>query len=230
MAKASIFDIDKQFTFYGAYHANPVNVAVHITFVPILLWTGFVIGAHVPWDEWGLPSYHKIFFDQSFTNPLALIPFVEGLVNRNVQLTAAFDLNWSSVVALSMLSFWYTLEPLAAFLYTPLMASMTLTSLGYSHQEGHLKPAVIIHIVSWIMQVLAHQIFEGRAPALLDNLVQAIALAPFFVFLEVLYMLGYKPALHKRIQNEIGKEITRVRKAEGSKRRATEAAVSSKND
>lgn len=129
------------------------------------------------------------------------------------------------------------------------MTIMTLTSLGYSHQEGNLKPTAIIHIVSWIMQILAHQVFEGRAPALLDNLVQgaytswsvskcavltngivAVALAPFFVFLEVLYMLGYKPELHKRIQNEIGKEITRVRKAEGSKRRATQAAVSSKID
>jgi len=49
----------------------------------------------------------------------------------------------------------------------------------------------------------------------------AVVLAPFFVHLEVLFGLGYKPAMHKRINNEIGKEITRIRKAEGEKKRAT---------
>jgi uncharacterized membrane protein YGL010W len=51
-------------------------------------------------------------------------------------------------------------------------------------------------------------------------LATAVVLAPFFVHLEVLFGLGYRPAMHKRINNEIGKEITRIRKAEGDKKRA----------
>lgn len=51
----------------------------------------------------------------------------------------------------------------------------------------------------------------------------AVVLAPFFVHLEVLYKFGYKPELHKRINNEIGKEVTKIRKAEGQKRRQAEA-------
>ena len=27
-----------QLVFYGAYHDHPVNVAIHMTFVPVLLW------------------------------------------------------------------------------------------------------------------------------------------------------------------------------------------------
>lgn len=53
-----------------------------------------------------------------------------------------------------------------------------------------------------------------------NPLTAAVVLAPFFVHLEVLFGLGYKPAMHKRINNEIGKEIARIRKAEGDKKRA----------
>ena len=47
----------------------------------------------------------------------------------------------------------------------------------------------------------------------------AVVLAPFFVHLEILFGLGYRPAMHKRINNAIGKEITRIRKEEGNRRR-----------
>lgn len=53
-------------------------------------------------------------------------------------------------------------------------------------------------------------------------LATAVVLAPFFVHLEILFGLGYKPAMYKRVNNGIGKEITRIRKAEGDKKR-TEA-------
>lgn len=55
-----------------------------------------------------------------------------------------------------------------------------------------------------------------------------MVLAPFFVHLEILFALGYKPAMHKRIQNETGKEITKIRKAQGDKRR--EAAAGKEKD
>lgn len=51
----------------------------------------------------------------------------------------------------------------------------------------------------------------------------AVVLAPFFVHLELLFKIGYKPVMHKRLNNEIGKEVTRVRRAEASKRRAAKA-------
>jgi uncharacterized membrane protein YGL010W len=45
-------------------------------------------------------------------------------------------------------------------------------------------------------------------------------LAPFFVHLETLFMLGYRPDFHKQLKNDIGVEIVKVRKAEGNKKRA----------
>ena len=47
-------------------------------------------------------------------------------------------------------------------------------------------------------------------------------LAPFFVHLELLFWGGYRPALHKKLQNEIGKEIAMFRKEQGDKKRAAE--------
>ena len=44
--------------------------------------------------------------------------------------------------------------------------------------------------------------------------------APFFVHLEVLFMLGYRPELHKQLTNDVGKELARIRKIEGDKKRA----------
>jgi uncharacterized membrane protein YGL010W len=50
----------------------------------------------------------------------------------------------------------------------------------------------------------------------------ALVLAPFFVHLELLFMLGYRPSLHKQLQNDIGVEIARIRKEQGNERRRAE--------
>lgn len=78
------------------------------------------------------------------------------------------------------------------------------------------KNAIALHVVCWILQFVGHGKFEGRAPALLDNLFQAIFLAPLFVWLELLFMLGYRPELKKRVDKAVQVEIAkfRARKAE----------------
>ena len=37
-----LFDLKKNLVFYGAYHRNPTNVAIHIACVPVLMATGFL--------------------------------------------------------------------------------------------------------------------------------------------------------------------------------------------
>jgi uncharacterized membrane protein YGL010W len=65
--------------------------------------------------------------------------------------------------------------------------------------------------LSWIVQFIGHGVFEGRAPALLDNLVQAIFLAPFFVWLEILFALGYRPELKSRLDQAIKAEVAKFK-------------------
>lgn len=64
--------------------------------------------------------------------------------------------------------------------------------------------------------------FEGRAPALLDNLVQALFLAPFFVWMEILFACGYRPELQSRVEDAVEKE---VEKYQISKARSTGAVM-----
>ncbi|CAE8645599.1 unnamed protein product, partial [Polarella glacialis] len=41
-------DLQEALGFYGAYHQDPVNQAIHFVFVPALLWSFLVGFAHFP--------------------------------------------------------------------------------------------------------------------------------------------------------------------------------------
>ncbi|KAF8639643.1 hypothetical protein AX17_000908 [Amanita inopinata Kibby_2008] len=190
----------RRLTFYGAYHSNRINVLIHIICVPILLWTFQVLASQLP-----LPS---------------VIPDIHYKFNDYL----LFDLNIPAIHAGLYILYYLILEPVAALLYLPQLAIFLLTSTAYSKSSGHITNAALMHIISWIAQFLGHGLAEKRAPALLDNLIGAVVLAPFFVHLELLFKLGYKPEMHKRINNEIGKEILKIRKAEGDRKRASKKA------
>ncbi|KAI0046885.1 DUF962-domain-containing protein [Auriscalpium vulgare] len=193
---ADSLDIRKQLAFYGAYHANPVNIVIHVVCVPIIVWTFKVFLADVP-----TPSF---------------VPEVHYTFNEYL----AFDLNWSVLFAATYLVYYYALEPVAAALYTPQWILSTLSAAAFSKTGDHVKIAAVAHGVAWIAQFIGHGVAEGRAPALLDNLLGAVVLAPFFVHLEILFTLGYKPEMHKQLKNDVGKEILRIKTIEGDKKRA----------
>jgi len=50
----------------------------------------------------------------------------------------------------------------------------------------------------WVIQLIGH-VWEGRKPALVDNLFQ-IFVAPVFLAAELFFALGYKPALRAAVQ------------------------------
>ena len=78
--------------------------------------------------------------------------------------------------------------------------------------------AIGVHIFSWLIQFVGHGVFEGRAPALVDNLLQAALLAPLFVWLEVLFALGYRPELKSRLDKAVEIDISKF-SAEKEKKR-----------
>ena len=65
------------------------------------------------------------------------------------------------------------------------------------------------------MQFIGHGKFEGRKPALLDNLVQAFFLAPLFVWYEVLFKLGFYKNLKKEIDSGIAVELAKLKAKKG---------------
>jgi uncharacterized membrane protein YGL010W len=57
---------------------------------------------------------------------------------------------------------------------------------------------IVLFAGGWVVQLVGH-VFEGRKPALADNLFQ-IFVAPIFLCAEVFFALGYKPDLHASVQ------------------------------
>jgi uncharacterized membrane protein YGL010W len=55
-----------------------------------------------------------------------------------------------------------------------------------------------LFVVGWALQLWGH-VYEGRKPALVDNLFQ-VFVAPIFLAAEVFFALGYKPGLHEAVQ------------------------------
>ena len=56
----------------------------------------------------------------------------------------------------------------------------------------------VLFVGGWILQLIGH-LYEGRRPALVDNLFQ-IFIAPLFLCAELFFALGYKPQLHTAVE------------------------------
>ncbi|OBZ76370.1 putative endoplasmic reticulum membrane protein C16E8.02 [Grifola frondosa] len=188
MSLSGLFNINKQITFYGAYHSQSVNVLIHLVFVPVLLWTFQVMASQLP-----VPSF---------------IPPVHLVLNEYL----TFDLNWSAIHAGIYLLYYFLLEPTAALLYVPQMTLSLLTATTFSYKPDALTTAALVHLGSWAAQFAGHYLAEGRQPALIDNLIE-VSPATLLLLRVSAHALGYKPALRKSIQADTAAEIARVKAA-----------------
>ena len=109
------------------------------------------------------------------------------------------------------------MEPVAGGLLAPMLLGGTAYANQLTANYGRTANtwALVLHVTCWLAQFVGHGVFEGRAPALLDNLVQAVFLAPFFVWMEVLFFLGYRPELKRRLDKAVALEIQRFRNSSG---------------
>ncbi|EOY21900.1 Uncharacterized protein TCM_014060 isoform 2 [Theobroma cacao] len=184
MGKPGLFDLENHFAFYGAYHSNPINILIHTLFVWPIFFTSLVL-------FYFTPTVYDL--SQSGILPSGLNPVL--------------ILNYGFVFALIYGLFYVILDKKAGSLAALLClacwvgASFLAAKLGYS---------LAWKLFCWTGQFLGHGVFEKRAPALLDNLVQAFLMAPFFVLLEVLQsFFGYEPSpgFHARVKAKIEAEI-----------------------
>ncbi|EPE27121.1 hypothetical protein GLAREA_03035 [Glarea lozoyensis ATCC 20868] len=184
-------DLEKQLCFYGAYHHNPINIAIHMTCVPMILAASLLLA----------------------TNSPTIIPLPSWLTIPNL------PLNLGTISAILYSGFYILLEPVAGTILLPII-------MGWTAYSNHLTTiygssvntiGIAVEIVAWVAQFVGHGAFEGRAPALLDNLTQALVLAPFFVFMEVLFKFGYRPELQKRVNDAVEKEIKKVKAEKAAK-------------
>ncbi|TVY19945.1 putative endoplasmic reticulum membrane protein, partial [Lachnellula arida] len=174
-------NLERQLCFYGAYHHNTVNIGIHMTFVPMILAASLLLA----------------------TNSPTLIPLPTWLTVPNLPLNAG------TIGAIGYSAFYILLEPVAGSILLPIIIGWTAYAnhLTNTYTSSANTVGIAVEIFAWVAQFIGHGVYEHRAPALLDNLVQALVLAPFFVFMEGLFKFGYRPELQKRVNEAVEKEI-----------------------
>merc|ERR1711916_114837 len=159
--------LEEQYAFYASYHGNTLNILVHVVCVWPILWTAQMMLALVALPDSGLMASY-------------LPPSVLAYAGPNGALigTLIYDPK-AGVLAAGLVVAGNAAANVAAAQYPP---------------EDILKVAAMVHVGCWVAQIAAHKVFEGRAPALLDNLAQAFLMAPYFVLLEIIMHIGYEPS------------------------------------
>ncbi|CAH2036945.1 unnamed protein product [Thlaspi arvense] len=200
-----LLDLEKHFAFYGAYHSNPINIVIHIIFVWPIVFTALLL-LHPATPICG-PS--QLGLPQSLDGVLRLnVGFIATVVYALFYI--CLDKKSGFVAALMCFACWVG----SSFLATSLGPSLALKFVKYSFERekqyilaeslfdvdtvttslSFQQVGLASQLLCWTGQFLGHGLFEKRAPALLDNLVQAFLMAPFFVLLEVLQsVFGYEP-------------------------------------
>jgi len=107
------------------------------------------------------------------------------------------------------------LEPVAGSALAAVLLASTAFANHLTSKYGMTANywAIGLHVGSWIAQFIGHGVYEGRAPALFDNLFQAFFLAPLFVWLEILFSLGYRPELKNRLDKAVEQDISKFRQS-----------------
>jgi uncharacterized membrane protein YGL010W len=182
----------KGLVFYGAYHTNPVNKAIHIVCVPAIYASALVLLSALP------------------------VPFVPSIVATGLSTVGLPAASAAHVVA-GYYTGYYTY--LTGFSVVGLSASALAAGAlwGAGAWSAALGPkamtaAAAVHVFSWVAQFYGHGAHEGRAPALLDNLFDALVLAPLFVWTEVLMGVGALPKLHGIVEPRVSKALADFRK------------------
>eukprot|EP01132_Coremiostelium_polycephalum_P008418 gene8418-10337_t len=179
----SVFNLVDQAASYGSYHNNKINQLIHIIFVPCIVYTILIF-----------LTYASV--------PVILNTVLEPISNLS---SGILPIGWSTVLTLFFVIYYSILDIRVGFasglwmLPALYLAYYTVSELG---KDRALYFSIGLHIISWVFQFIGHGVYEGRRPALIDNIFQTL-IAPFFITLEVLFNLGLlskeKIAVQKKV-------------------------------
>lgn len=187
---------------------NTTNVLIHVVFVPTILFSTLLITSNVPLpftssasDTNQLHVFANLGFASSVAYGLfyALLDPKFGLPSLLILPSITYELS-KSVWTPGSSTIFHCIKSL------PILAAWSPTSL-----------ATLLFVVGWLVQFVGHGVFEQRAPALLDNLVQALVLAPFFVVFEIAHFLGFRKDVMDRVDKKVLPEIKQFHQAKKNK-------------
>ena len=196
-------DLLDQLTFYGSYHRDPVNKAIHLVCVPGIAWSALVWFA-------------------------ACGPLVEGahLARWLAALGAPQMVAESAVPTPAMLitalyaAYYVALEPIAgttwvACVGAPMCLTATAFQAGGAQRVGlRARGACVLLDRSDLPGTRRLRTKTPRAPG---PLFQSLVLAPLFVWMEVMFACGYRPGLHADLKRRVVKRVAAMEEADSKK-------------
>ncbi len=145
---------------------------------------------------------HMVCIPQILFSALIMVSYISFS-----DLSPYCNLCWTGIAIYEI--YYLILDLEAGLIALPFLLGIGLLS-NYIHthfQDGTsaiLVGALIVHLANWAAQFYGHFHFEGNAPAVFDNLVQPLVLAPYFVIFEWMFIFKHRLPLKKKILRKVG--------------------------
>lgn len=110
---------------------------------------------------------------------------------------AGVDLSGAWLLAFLAAAGWIALDVAVGLAMAIALVPMVLFGEWVARQSGAAGAwwaFAVLFVGGWVFQIVGHAAFEGRRPALLDNLFQAF-IGPMFIMAELLIALGLRQDL-----------------------------------
>jgi len=161
-----------QLAMYAAYHRDHRNQLTHHVGVPMIVFSLILAAALVPLA--GPP----------------LQPLADGAASQPEFLTVSLTVSLATLLVALLMLLYIVAVPLVGLIallqYGLLLAvAESLVTFG---ADRVLPLAGVLFVFGWIIQFWGH-VYEGRKPALFDNLLQ-VFMAPAFLIAELLFAAG----------------------------------------
>lgn len=119
-----------------------------------------------------------------------------------IKMPTVFSITFATIGTLVLLAYYFMLNWRLALTITPILALLLWLSTFFSH-SGPTKTGIwvffICFVAGWTLQLAGHAM-EGKKPALVDNLWQAL-IAPLFLIAELYFMMNWMSALKAQIHD-----------------------------
>ncbi|HUR62322.1 MAG TPA: Mpo1-like protein [Candidatus Thermoplasmatota archaeon] len=115
------------------------------------------------------------------------------------------------VAALALLAYYLRLDFPLGLAMVALFTFLLVTALQVRDAAGAMALPFFagVFVLSWAAQLVGHRFFEGRKPALADNLWQ-VFVAPIFVVAEWAFALGLRRKLHDQVEAGVPAHMPRA--------------------
>jgi uncharacterized membrane protein YGL010W len=114
-----------------------------------------------------------------------------------------YPINTTFIVTFLYIFYYLILEPVAAVAFAPFLLTLTYSANVFAIKSGFsIKIPLSLHLLGWTLNTLSQVLIEKRVPYILENWIHAIVFGPLFVYFEILFVIGYRPTLQKRLYDK----------------------------